>query len=103
VLLNLVMNALQLLPRGGHVQVQTRDDDTRLIVEVADDGPGIAAEDRSRIFEPFVFKREGGIGLGLAVVRQILRQHGGDIVADASPLGGALFRFWLPRSLPEIA
>lgn len=97
VLLNLIMNALQIVADGGHVQVRSRDEAERLVVEVGDDGPGIAAEDRGRIFEPFVFKREGGIGLGLAVVRQILRQHGGDIVADQSGLGGALFRFWLPR------
>lgn len=97
VLLNLIMNALQIVADGGHVQVRSRDEDQRLVVEVGDNGPGIAPEDRSRIFEPFVFKREGGVGLGLAVVSQILRQHGGDIVADSSPLGGALFRFWLPR------
>lgn len=97
VLLNLIMNALQIVADGGRVQVRSYDEATRLLIEVGDDGPGIAPQDRSRIFEPFVFKREGGIGLGLAVVRQILRQHGGDIVADQSALGGALFRFWLPR------
>ncbi len=96
VLLNLVMNALQVLPRGGQVEVATRDDSGRLLIEVADDGPGIPMDDRRQIFEPFVFRREGGVGLGLAVVRRILRQHGGDIVADDSPLGGALFRVWLP-------
>lgn len=96
VLLNLMMNALQVLPRGGHVEVATRDDKDRLFIEVADDGPGVPPEDREKVFEPFVFRREGGIGLGLAVVRRILRQHGGDVVADASPLGGALFRVWLP-------
>lgn len=98
VLLNLLMNALQVLPADGHIQVRTHDEADRLLIEVADNGPGIAVEDRAHIFEPFVFKREGGIGLGLAVVRQILRQHGGDIVADQSSMGGALFRFWLPRS-----
>ncbi|MEQ1438419.1 ATP-binding protein [Fontimonas sp. SYSU GA230001] len=96
VLLNLIMNALQVLQRGGHIRVSTRNEAQRLVVEVADDGPGIAAEDREAIFEPFVFRREGGVGLGLAVVRRILRQHGGDVVAEAGPLGGALFRFWLP-------
>ncbi|SFF59815.1 Signal transduction histidine kinase [Fontimonas thermophila] len=96
VLLNLVMNALQVLPRGGHVEVATRDEASRLVIDIGDDGPGIAPEDRELIFEPFVFRREGGMGLGLAVVRRILRQHGGDVVADRSPLGGALFRVWLP-------
>lgn len=103
VLLNLIMNALQAVAPGGQVQVRSLDEAGRLVIEIADDGPGIAVDDRSRIFEPFVFKREGGIGLGLAVVRQILRQHGGDIVADQSPLGGALFRFWLPRTSEEVS
>ncbi|MFP5304391.1 MAG: ATP-binding protein, partial [Gammaproteobacteria bacterium] len=96
VLLNLIMNALQVLPRGGRIEIATREERERLVVEVADDGPGIAPEDRGRVFEPFVFRREGGTGLGLAVVRRILRQHGGDVVADATALGGALFRVWLP-------
>ncbi len=103
VLLNLVMNALQILPRGGRIEVRTADAIDRLVVTVDDDGPGIPATDRGSIFEPFVFKREGGIGLGLAVVRQIIRSHGGDILADASPLSGAQFRFWLPHPLPENA
>ncbi|MGQ0697623.1 MAG: sensor histidine kinase [Panacagrimonas sp.] len=103
VLLNLVMNALQILPRGGHVEVATSNEGERLLIEVGDDGPGIPPQDRSSIFEPFVFKREGGIGLGLAVVRQIVRQHGGDVVADAGPLGGALFRVRLPlKDMQEI-
>jgi len=97
VLLNLAMNALQILAAGGRIEIASRDEADRIVVEVGDDGPGIAPEDRGRIFEPFVFKREGGLGLGLAVVRQILRQHGGDISAGASRLGGAGFRFWLPR------
>lgn len=101
VLLNLAMNALQVLQAGGHVEIGTRKEAERWIVEVCDDGPGVPAEDRRAIFEPFVFKREGGIGLGLAVVRQIVRQHGGDIVVEDSALGGAAFRFWLPTPLPK--
>lgn len=96
VLLNLIMNALQVLPEGGIVRIITRDEASRVLVEVRDNGPGIAIEDRARIFEPFVFKREGGIGLGLAVVRQILRQHGGDVVVDENLPRGAVFRWWLP-------
>lgn len=97
VLLNLLMNALQLVTAGGHIEIATHDAPERLFIEVSDNGPGVAPEDRARIFEPFVYKREGGIGLGLAVVRQIVRQHGGDISVDSSSLGGARFRFWLPN------
>lgn len=96
VLLNLTMNALQVLPADGRIEICSRNESGRLVVDIDDDGPGVAAADRSRIFEPFVFKREGGLGLGLAVVRQILRQHGGDISVVEGRLGGACFRFWLP-------
>ncbi|MGQ0619319.1 MAG: two-component system sensor histidine kinase NtrB [Panacagrimonas sp.] len=101
VLLNLMMNALQILPRGGRVELRARSEHGRLLMEVADDGQGIPPEERSRMFEPFVFKREGGVGLGLAVVRQIVRSHGGEVVADRSEWGGALFRVWLPQHNPE--
>lgn len=96
VLLNLVGNALQIVPAGGRVRIGTADEPGRLVCTIDDDGPGIAPEDRQRLFEPFVHKREGGVGLGLAVVRQIVRAHHGDVVAEAAPLGGARIRFWLP-------
>lgn len=97
VLLNVVGNALQNLQPGGRVAVRSRDEGPRLVCEVDDDGPGIPPQDRQRLFDPFVHKREGGLGLGLAVVRQIVRAHGGDVAATDSPLGGARIRFWLPR------
>ncbi len=103
VFLNIMMNALQILASGGRIEVTTRDEPNRLIVEIADDGPGIPEDQRSQIFDPFVFKREGGLGLGLAVVRTIVRSHGGDIAAASSDLGGALFRITLPRSKPSRA
>jgi signal transduction histidine kinase len=99
VLLNLIGNALQILPRDGRVLLRTQLDDGRLSCDVDDDGPGIAPIDRQRLFEPFVHRREGGFGLGLAIVRQIMRAHGGDAVAiDGSALGGARIRLWLPRT-----
>jgi signal transduction histidine kinase len=101
VLLNLLMNALQILPDGGNVEVATRDDDENVFVEVADDGPGIDETERARVFEAFFFKREGGIGLGLAVVQGIINAHRGQIEACESHLGGALFRFHLPRRRNE--
>lgn len=97
VLLNLVLNALQILPEGGKVVITTRDQADRLIIEIADDGPGIAPEEIGRVFDPFFTKREGGVGLGLAVVQQIVAAHGGEIHAGSSELGGALFTIVLPR------
>ncbi len=97
VLLNLLMNGLQILDHGGHIEIATYDDDHTLYIEIADDGPGIDPAEWSRVFEAFFFKREGGIGLGLAIVQQIVIAHGGEIEAAESRLGGALFRIRLPR------
>jgi signal transduction histidine kinase len=96
VLLNLLLNALQILPEGGHIAVSVRREERTLILEVGDDGPGISPELRERVFDPFFTQRNGGIGLGLTVVRQIVAAHHGDIVADRSAFGGALFRVRLP-------
>lgn len=96
VLLNLLLNALQILPEGGHIVVAVRHEERELVIEVADDGPGIPSELYERVFDPFFTQRNGGIGLGLTVVRQIVAAHHGDIVAERSPLGGALFRVRLP-------
>jgi two-component system sensor histidine kinase HydH len=97
VLLNLLMNGLQILDHGGHIEIATHDDASCLYIEIADDGPGIDPAERTRVFEAFFFKREGGIGLGLAIVQQIVVAHGGEIEAAESRLGGALFRIRLPR------
>lgn len=98
VLLNLLLNALQILPEGGCVEVEVRRDADAVVLNVADDGPGIAPELYDRVFDPFFTRREGGIGLGLAVVRQIVAAHRGEIAAGRSHLGGALFRVSLPVS-----
>lgn len=98
VFLNLMLNALQILPRGGRIALRTVAAAERLTVHVGDDGPGIAPEARQRVFEAFFFQREGGLGLGLAVVQRIVAAHGGIIEAGTSELGGALFTISLPRS-----
>lgn len=96
VLLNLLLNALQILPEGGHIEVTAKHEAHAILLEVADDGPGIAPELYDRVFDPFYTQRSGGIGLGLTVVRQIVAAHRGEIVAGKSHLGGALFRLRLP-------
>jgi two-component system sensor histidine kinase HydH len=102
VLLNLLMNAIQILEPGGRVEVETRDDGPWFCIEIADDGPGLPPEERSRVFEAFFFRREGGIGLGLAIVQQIVNSHGGEITAAESALGGALFSVRLPRERKDM-
>jgi signal transduction histidine kinase len=96
VFLNLLLNALQILPPDGEIVIRTNVAMERFNVEVSDNGPGIPPENRQRVFDPFFTTRERGIGLGLTVVQQIIRNHGGDITVSASPSGGACFRFFLP-------
>lgn len=97
VLLNLLLNALQILEPGGRIAVSLHDQGPQVVIDIADDGPGIAPEARERVFEAFFFQREGGIGLGLAVVQRIVTAHGGRVEVARSALGGALFRVILPR------
>ncbi len=97
VVLNLLLNAVQLLPAQGRIAVECRDEGGEVLVEVGDSGPGIAEPERLQVFEPFVSKRSGGLGLGLAVVKQIVVAHHGDIRIGESRWGGALFSIRFPR------
>ncbi|MCP5199829.1 MAG: HAMP domain-containing protein [Gammaproteobacteria bacterium] len=96
VLQNVVVNAIQQVGPGGHVRLTTTREDAMVRLDIEDDGPGIPAERREAVFEPFVSFRAGGIGLGLPVVREIVQAHGGTIGIDDSALGGARFRIHLP-------
>lgn len=78
-LLNLILNALQATSPGGRVAVRTAGDADRLEIAVRDDGEGIPDTLRERVFTPFFTTRAEGTGLGLALVRRIAEQHGGDV------------------------
>jgi PAS domain S-box-containing protein len=96
--LNLTLNALDAMPRGGTLRAelsQTADQHIQLCV--TDSGPGIAAELLPRIFDPFVSSKETGLGLGLAVSRRIAEDHGGTLEASNHPEKGACFALRLPR------
>lgn len=101
-LANLVDNALHYIPTGGRVTVRSRREGDACIMEVEDDGPGIPADERDRIFDRF-YRRAGspgdGCGLGLSIVREIAELHGGrvDIMDAASPTG-ACVRVTLPAA-----
>jgi len=98
VLLNLLLNALDALPKGGTVWLQMADAAAWLTLRVADTGPGLPAGLAHRIFEPFVSTKETGIGLGLSICKRIIEAHGGEIVASDRPEGGAVFTVRLPLS-----
>lgn len=97
VLRNLLENAVQHAARGGRrVDIRSRTEAGMWVCEVLDNGPGIAAADLPRIFEPLFSKREGGLGLGLAIARRFADAHGGSLRASNRDGGGALFRLALP-------
>jgi two-component system sensor histidine kinase DctS len=92
---NLIINACEAQPLGGEVLVASAREGGRVVVDVADRGPGVAEENRQRVFEPF-FSTKDSTGLGLSVCHAIVREHGGELVALPRPGGGAIFRLALP-------
>lgn len=127
VLVNLLENAIKFSPAGGTVDIAARllterpddvpescwaattreDDGNALLVTVADDGPGVPESERSSIFERFYQTAAGrkvegrGVGLGLAICREIVDAHGGAIWVGPAPGGGSIFSLLLPRALPQ--
>jgi len=101
VFLNLILNALSFVGEGGRIRVSTHRDEDALWVSVADDGPGVPVELRQRIFDPFFSRREGGIGLGLTIVQQIVQAHGGTLSVGESAWGGASFNLRFNDQEPE--
>jgi PAS domain S-box-containing protein len=99
VLMNLCMNAVQAMAHGGHLAVRTlRLGEERVVLEVQDDGPGIAPEHLSRIWDPFFTTKPvgQGTGLGLSITQRIVARHGGRVAVDSAPGRGARFTVTLP-------
>jgi signal transduction histidine kinase len=99
---NLVSNAIKFTPEGGDVTVRALAQDRQVLFEVADTGRGIAAAERTRLFEPFYRSRETtagavpGTGLGLTVTKAIVDAHRGTIQVDSRPNAGTTFRVRVP-------
>jgi PAS domain S-box-containing protein len=99
---NLLVNAVKFTPDGGRVDVRLDRSDAQVSIQVTDTGRGIEAELLPRIFEPFwqgdVVRRQGGLGLGLTIVRTLVEAHGGRVEASSDGPGlGATFRVYLPE------
>lgn len=92
-LFNLVLNAIQAVETGGRVEVAAATaPGGEVVLEVRDDGRGVPESEREEIFKPYVTRRKDGVGLGLAVVRQIALAHGWEVTCGAGEPRGAVFR-----------
>jgi signal transduction histidine kinase len=94
---NLIGNALEAMPDGGEIRISAVLERSSVVVQVEDTGPGIAPEIRASLFQPFVTAgKRNGLGLGLALTRQTVLEHGGDMWVESEPGRGARFKFRLP-------
>ena len=98
VTLNLFMNAVEAMPEGGHLCVDTSalPANNEVVFSITDNGTGIEPDLLPRIFDPFVTNKETGTGLGLTFTHEIIEQHGGRILAENVLTGGARLTIWLP-------
>jgi len=95
VFFNLIANAIEAMPSGGKVRIRARKAGRSVLIELEDTGPGISACISDRLFEPFVTSgKQHGLGLGLAIARQTVRNHGGDLWTEQA--AGARFVIGLP-------
>jgi PAS domain S-box-containing protein len=102
VLINLFLNAIDAMPKGGNLEVEatlkaTQENTPSLVITVIDSGSGIDPEDLAKIFQPFFSAKKGkGIGLGLSISERIIKNHGGTIAVESIPGKGTTFRIHLP-------
>ena len=106
VIANLLGNAIKFTPTGGTVQFAARPNDSSVVLEVGDTGPGIPREQLDHIFERFwqaSARRKDGVGLGLAIVKGIVDAHGGRIDVESDVGRGTTFRITLPATTRQVA
>jgi two-component system OmpR family sensor kinase len=105
VLGNLLTNAAKHTPATADVTVRLQTTENRVVLEVADTGPGLSEDDAARVFERFYradasrTRESGGSGLGLSIVAALVAAHQGTVTVDSRPGEGATFRVELPRAL----
>jgi signal transduction histidine kinase len=97
---NIIVNALQAIGMDGAVTVTTyreeRHGSKKVVIEVADNGPGIPPDVLEHVFDPFYTTKENGSGLGLSIAHTIVREHQGRLEVESKPGQGAIFRIVLP-------
>ncbi len=98
IFINLILNAYQAMPEGGRLTLGLAEEGEKVLVRIADTGPGLPKKDLQRLFEPFFTTKGTGSGLGLAVSQRIAAQYGGRITADRLKPHGMAFTLELPRA-----
>jgi signal transduction histidine kinase len=99
-LLNLILNAIQAMSEGGHLEVRTGNTATEkdVWIEIADSGPGMPEFMRENLFQPFLTSKPTGTGLGIAIVSKIIKAHDGRIEVSSEPAKGTTIRVTLPAA-----
>jgi len=95
-MLNLIRNSREAMPGGGRLTIGTRRDGGQALLLVSDNGKGMTDEQRQQVFTPFFTTKEKGIGLGMALVHQIVTEHGGHIECESASGRGSTFTIFLP-------
>ena len=100
---NLIHNAIKFTPEDGRIEIRSRRDGERVVVDVADSGPGIAPDDIPSLFRPYARVEtrhpHEGTGLGLFIAKTLVEAHGGDVTVDSSPGVGSCFSVSIPASV----
>jgi two-component system, sporulation sensor kinase E len=93
---NVIKNSLQAMKRHGSLRIHTDRDDTHVLINFIDTGSGMSAENLGRVFEPYFTTKPSGTGLGLLIVRRIVREHGGELSIESSEGKGLTLTIRLP-------
>jgi signal transduction histidine kinase len=93
---NVIKNSLEAMRRHGTLRIRTDLDDTHVIVSFSDTGSGMSAENLSHAFEPYFTTKPSGTGLGLLIVRRIVREHGGELSIESTQGKGLTLTIRLP-------
>jgi signal transduction histidine kinase len=105
VFINIIKNALQAMPQGGHLEVSGSLNEHQLEISFGDTGGGLTSQELEHIFQPFYSTKEGtqGLGLGLPICQKILERYGGRLVVDSQPGKGTKVRVLLPYGEPGVS